>query len=257
MGCLPPREELWREAGSDRVLDDGIWVANWVWCSPRGRAIDEVTSLNNFIGNLIPHPRHQDGWVWSLDNGGIFTVNKLLKLIDKSILDTNVRSGSPEPRRGRSESPKKKGPERKSMFKRLENGVFHRLGDKGKSVSVHSDDSRRWSHHSSRRNTESCHQSSRSRATESASGRRYNKRASSRKTEEFSESESSAGGHWKSKLKRQKSSIEDDLSQPWVCEETDPFTPRIRYFDFPKTRIPSHIKTYNGSEDLEDHLKIF
>ncbi|GJX58842.1 reverse transcriptase domain-containing protein [Tanacetum coccineum] len=167
------------------------------------------------------------------------------------------RSGSPEPRRDRPKSPKKKGPERKAVFKRLEKGVFHRLGDKGKSVSVHSDDSRRWSHHSSRRDTESCHQSSRSRATESASERRYTKRASSRRTEELSESEGSAGGHWKSKLKRQKSSIEDDLSQPWVCEETDPFTPRIRYFDFPKTRMPSHIKTYDGSEDPEDHLKIF
>ncbi|GJZ19429.1 reverse transcriptase domain-containing protein [Tanacetum coccineum] len=73
----------------------------------------------------------------------------------------------------------------------------------------------------------------------------------------MSESEGSAGGHWKSKSKRQKSSVEDDLSQPWVCEETDPFTPRIRYFDFPRTRMPSHIKTYDGSEDLEDHLKIF
>ncbi|GJY59850.1 hypothetical protein Tco_0459742, partial [Tanacetum coccineum] len=167
------------------------------------------------------------------------------------------RSGSPEPRRGRSESPKKKGPERKAMFKRLEKCVFHRLGDKGKNVSVHSDDSRRWSHHSSRIDTESCYQSSRSRATESAFERRYNKRASSRRTEELSESEGSAGGHWKSKLKRQKSSIEDDLSQPWVCEETDPFTPRIRYFGFPKTRMPIHIKTYDGSEDPEDHLKIF
>nr|GEW32680.1 reverse transcriptase domain-containing protein [Tanacetum cinerariifolium] len=32
---------------------------------------------------------------------------------------------------------------------------------------------------------------------------------------------------------------------------------RIRYFDFPRTRMPSHIKTYDGSEDPEDHLKIF
>nr|GEX70984.1 zinc finger, CCHC-type, Gag-polypeptide of LTR copia-type [Tanacetum cinerariifolium] len=32
---------------------------------------------------------------------------------------------------------------------------------------------------------------------------------------------------------------------------------RIRYFGFPKARMPSHIKTYDGSEDLEDHLKIF
>ncbi|GJR22880.1 hypothetical protein Tco_0971407 [Tanacetum coccineum] len=66
------------------------------------------------------------------------------------------------------------------------------------------------------------------------------------------------GGHWKSRSKKKKSSREeDDLSQPWVCEEIDHFTPRIRYFDFPKTRMPSHIKTYDGSEDPEDHLKIF
>nr|GEW50063.1 hypothetical protein [Tanacetum cinerariifolium] len=71
------------------------------------------------------------------------------------------------------------------------------------------------------------------------------------------ESEGSAGGHWKSKPKRQKSSIEYDLSQLWVSEETDPFTPRICYFDFPKIRMPSHIKTYDGSEDPKDHLKIF
>ncbi|GJZ62479.1 hypothetical protein Tco_0618616 [Tanacetum coccineum] len=117
------------------------------------------------------------------------------------------RSRSLEPRRGRSESPKKKGPERKAVFKRLEKGVFHRLRDKGKSVSVHSDDSRNWLHHSSRRDTKSCHQSSCSRATESASEKRYIKRASSRRTEELSESKGSAGGHWKSKLKRKKSSL--------------------------------------------------
>ncbi|GJW09094.1 reverse transcriptase domain-containing protein [Tanacetum coccineum] len=61
------------------------------------------------------------------------------------------------------------------------------------------------------------------------------------------ESEDSRGGHWKSRSKKKKSNgEEDDLSQPWVCEEIDPFTPRIRYFDFPKTRMPSHIKTYDG-----------
>ncbi|GKE38775.1 hypothetical protein Tco_1462180, partial [Tanacetum coccineum] len=96
------------------------------------------------------------------------------------------RSGSPEPRRDRPKSPKKKGPERKAVFKRLEKGVFHRLRDKGKSVSVHSDDSRRWSHHSSYKDTESCHQSFRLRAMESASERHYTKRASSKRTEELS-----------------------------------------------------------------------
>nr|GEX81501.1 reverse transcriptase domain-containing protein [Tanacetum cinerariifolium] len=40
-------------------------------------------------------------------------------------------------------------------------------------------------------------------------------------------------------------------------ENRVPSTPQICYFDFPKTRMPSLIKTYNGSEDPEDHLKIF
>ncbi|GJS31609.1 hypothetical protein Tco_0492229 [Tanacetum coccineum] len=113
------------------------------------------------------------------------------------------RSGSPEPRRGRSESPRKKGP-KKTVFKRLEKGVFHRLGDTGKSVSVHSNDSKHRSYRSSRINIESCYQSSRSRATESASDKHGSKRVSSRRTRELSESEGSAGGHWKSKSKRQK-----------------------------------------------------
>ncbi|GJX01732.1 reverse transcriptase domain-containing protein [Tanacetum coccineum] len=34
-------------------------------------------------------------------------------------------------------------------------------------------------------------------------------------------------------------------------------TPRIRHFDFPRTRMPSHVKTYDGSGDPEDHLKLF
>ncbi|GJS41649.1 reverse transcriptase domain-containing protein [Tanacetum coccineum] len=119
-------------------------------------------------------------------------------------------SGSPEPRCGRSESPRKRDSERKTVFKRLEKVVFHRLGDKGKTISAYSSDSRR----------------------------------QSRTLEVMT--------------KKQRSSIEDNLSQPWVCEETDPFTPRIRYFDLSKkTRMPSQVKTYDESEDPEDHLKIF
>ncbi|GKE44919.1 hypothetical protein Tco_1472203 [Tanacetum coccineum] len=126
-----------------------------------------------------------------------------------------------------------------------------RLGsrrDKEKSMSAHSNDSRRQSYHNSRRDTESCYQSSRSRGTELASEKHHNKRASSRRTEALLENEGSAGGHWKSGSKKQRSSIkDDDLSQPCVCEETDPFTPRIRYFNLPKrTRMPSHVKTYDG-----------
>nr|GEX74791.1 reverse transcriptase domain-containing protein [Tanacetum cinerariifolium] len=86
----------------------------------------------------------------------------------------------------------------------------------------------------------------------------HNRRSYPKYTKARSESKDSRGGHWKSRSKKQKSSgDEDDLSQPWVCKKTYPFTPRIRYFDFPKTRMPSHIKTYDGSENPEDHLKIF
>nr|GEW49945.1 reverse transcriptase domain-containing protein [Tanacetum cinerariifolium] len=132
-----------------------------------------------------------------------------------------------------------------------------RLGDKEKNVSAHSRGSERKSYYSSRGDTESCYQSSRSKETETAFEKHRHKREYSRITKAVSESEGIAGGHGKSKPKKQKSSMEDDLSQPWVYEETDPFTPRIRYFDFPKTRMPSHIKTYDGSEDPKDHLKIF
>ncbi|GJU41895.1 hypothetical protein Tco_0982831 [Tanacetum coccineum] len=81
-------------------------------------------------------------------------------------------SGSPEQRCGRSESPRKRCPERKTMFKRVDKGVFHRLGDKQKGVSTYLNDSRHHSYYSSRRDTESCYKSSRSKGTKSASKRK-------------------------------------------------------------------------------------
>ncbi|GJR93599.1 reverse transcriptase domain-containing protein [Tanacetum coccineum] len=52
-----------------------------------------------------------------------------------------------------------------------------------------------------------------------------NGRRNDGRTEIISKSEDSGGGHLKSKSKKPKSSIEDDdLSQPWLCEEIDPFT---------------------------------
>ncbi|GKF56444.1 hypothetical protein Tco_0166784 [Tanacetum coccineum] len=97
--------------------------------------------------------------------------------------DSDHMSRSPEPRRDQSRSPRKKDPERETVFRRLEKGVFHRLGDKVKGSSME----------------------------------------------------------------------DEDLSQPWVCEETDPFMPRIRYFNLPKRiHMPSHVKTYDVSEDPEE-----
>nr|GEV44527.1 reverse transcriptase domain-containing protein [Tanacetum cinerariifolium] len=97
------------------------------------------------------------------------------------------RSGSPKPRRGRSKSPREKDPERRTVFKRLEKCVFHRLGDKEKNVSAHSRGSERKSYYSSRRDTESCYQSSRSKETEIASKKHRHRREYSRRTEAVSE----------------------------------------------------------------------
>ncbi|GKA76917.1 hypothetical protein Tco_0783378 [Tanacetum coccineum] len=147
---------------------------------------------------------------------------------------TRQRVRSPELRRGRSESPQKKDPERKTVFKRLEKGVFYRLGDKGKRISTYSNDSRRQSYHISRRDTKSGYQSSHSREQNSLLRNTITK-----------EHPHAGRKHYqKAKL--------------WVCEETNPFTPRIRYFDLPKrTRMPSQFKTYDESKDTEDHLKTF
>nr|GEW64325.1 reverse transcriptase domain-containing protein [Tanacetum cinerariifolium] len=51
---------------------------------------------------------------------------------------------------------------------------------------------------------------------------------------------------------------EDDLKKPWMCEEDNPFTPRIRNFESArKTRMPNNVKTYDGTGDPEDHGKVF
>ncbi|GJT84332.1 reverse transcriptase domain-containing protein [Tanacetum coccineum] len=72
-----------------------------------------------------------------------------------------------------------------------------------------------------------------------------------------SESSTSDTGHWKSRNKRRKT-LEEDLDIPWSCEDVDPFTPRIRNFRSPrKTQMPNNVKTYDGTGDPEDHLKVF
>ncbi|GKD98836.1 hypothetical protein Tco_1382733 [Tanacetum coccineum] len=109
--------------------------------------------------------------------------------------DAHSMSKSPEPRRDRSRSPRRKDPEIETVFRRLENGVFHRLGDKEKGMSTYSGSSRRQSHHSICGDTESYYQSSRSRGTEPVPKRHHDRKAYSRKGERMSESEDSAGGN--------------------------------------------------------------
>nr|GEX03097.1 reverse transcriptase domain-containing protein [Tanacetum cinerariifolium] len=68
-----------------------------------------------------------------------------------------------------------------------------------------------------------------------------------KRTEAVSESEGSAGGHWKLKPKKQKSSMEDDLSQPWAMptwchmfNSTLTENARVWFDDLPKESIDSY-----------------
>nr|GEV54237.1 reverse transcriptase domain-containing protein [Tanacetum cinerariifolium] len=71
-----------------------------------------------------------------------------------------------------------------------------------------------------------------------------------------SRSDSSDGKHRKSR--RHQPTDEDDLKRPWMCEEENPSTPHIRNFESSrKTRMPNNVKTYDGTGDPEDHVKVF
>ncbi|GJU96822.1 reverse transcriptase domain-containing protein [Tanacetum coccineum] len=155
----------------------------------------------------------------------------------------NRRSRSPTPVASVFKRLKRNRPPSPRPRPRKEGGVFNRLGGKERSASARSDGR---------------HQSSHEKEIEVQPREHHHRGTSSRETGGYSESEDSEGGHWKSKSRRHRSNThEDDLSQPWTCEERNPFTPRIRHFNFPRTRMPSHVKTYDGSGDPEDHLKLF
>ncbi|GJW78580.1 reverse transcriptase domain-containing protein [Tanacetum coccineum] len=67
---------------------------------------------------------------------------------------------------------------------------------------------------------------------------------------------SSRGTHLKSG--RYEPADEDDLAMPWTCDDAGPFTSRISNFrSSRKTRMPNNVKTYDGTGDPEDHLKVF
>nr|GEV03234.1 reverse transcriptase domain-containing protein [Tanacetum cinerariifolium] len=71
-----------------------------------------------------------------------------------------------------------------------------------------------------------------------------------------SRSDSSNKRHRKST--RHQPTDEDDLKKPWMCEEENPFMLRICNFESSrKTRMPNNVKTYDGTGDPEDHVKVF
>nr|GEX30719.1 reverse transcriptase domain-containing protein [Tanacetum cinerariifolium] len=89
-------------------------------------------------------------------------------------------------------------------------------------------------------------------------GRRHNTKKRDRPlSSSMSRNDSGNKKDRKSKSKRHKTT-EDNLTKPWICEEVNPFTPRICNFEsLEKTRMPNNIKMYDRAGDPEDHVKVF
>lgn len=72
-----------------------------------------------------------------------------------------------------------------------------------------------------------------------------------------SDNEDKETGHWKSRGRRREEENED-MSLPWLRQKIDAFTWRISdYSDLKRRRMPTNVKTYDGTGDPDDHLKIF
>nr|GFC85167.1 hypothetical protein [Tanacetum cinerariifolium] len=80
-----------------------------------------------------------------------------------------------------------------------------------------------------------------------------------------SKSDSSDGRYRKSRSKRHKSTDEDDLTRTWMCEDEDPFTPRIpsflAYFMQQKKYVKDPVEIHNikqkDGETIEDFMERF
>lgn len=68
-----------------------VWGGNWSWrIPPRGRAIDDLSSLISLIGNLSLDSNEPDKWSWTGDASGKFKVNTLVKSIQNLSLGASA-----------------------------------------------------------------------------------------------------------------------------------------------------------------------
>lgn len=71
-----------------------------------------------------------------------------------------------------------------------------------------------------------------------------------------SDNEDRETGYWKSKNRRRYEE-DEDISLPCRLQKVDTFTRRISDFsDNRRRRMPANVKTYDGTGDPDDHLKI-
>ncbi|GJR41911.1 reverse transcriptase domain-containing protein [Tanacetum coccineum] len=94
-------------------------------------------------------------------------------------------------------------------------------------------------------------------SSDSEDSRRKRRRRVSLSSEDTSDNEDAETGHWKSKNKYREDE-DEDMSLPWRRQKVDAFTRRISDFSEDKRRrMPANVKTYDGTGDPDDHLKIF
>nr|GFA68391.1 reverse transcriptase domain-containing protein [Tanacetum cinerariifolium] len=88
------------------------------------------------------------------------------------------------------------------------------------------------------------------------SRRKRRKRVSS-SSSDSSDNEDEETGHCKSR-NGYRNQEDEDMSRPWRRQKVDAFTRRISDFSEDKRRrMPANVKTYDGTGDPDDHLKIF
>nr|GFA40475.1 reverse transcriptase domain-containing protein [Tanacetum cinerariifolium] len=94
-------------------------------------------------------------------------------------------------------------------------------------------------------------------SSDSEDSRRKRRKRVSSSSSDSSDNEDEETGHWKSR-NRYCNQEDEDMSRPWRRQKVDVFTRRISDFSEDKRRrMPANVKTYDGTGDPDDHLKIF
>ncbi|PWA99920.1 reverse transcriptase domain-containing protein [Artemisia annua] len=93
--------------------------------------------------------------------------------------------------------------------------------------------------------------------TDSEDDRPNNRRKRGPSVTDSSDNEEKETGHWKSR-RRHRTRGSEDISRPWRRDKIDAFTRRISDFsEDRRRRLPTNVKTYDGTGDPDDHLKVF
>lgn len=72
------------------VLEDGSWQSKWAWRRHlSGRESGELDLLESLINGLVLKSHHDDKWIWSLDDSGIFLVKSLSTAIQDKLFSNN------------------------------------------------------------------------------------------------------------------------------------------------------------------------